>query len=219
MRAPKLTKVYKGRARVRGTQAPGPRGRQRDKALDPEILRAALDVLTETGYERMTMDAVAARAKTGKATIYRRWASKAHLVVDAIATAGRIGNTTANLPDTGSLRGDLRALAATSSRKENRTILEMMAGLISALPHHSDLAAIVRDQLIAPRTAQMRDVLERAAARGEITPGRNLDTLSLVAPAMTVYWLMIANKPIDKAFFAVLVDEILLPMATGKSGS
>ena len=179
-------------------------------------MRAALDVLTETGYEGMTMDAVAARAKTGKATIYRRWASKAQLVVDAIASAGQKGIIMANLPDTGSLRGDLLALAATGSTKENRKKLQLMAGLISALPHHPDLASIVQDQLVAPRTAQMRDLFERAASRGEITPGHNLDALALVAPAMTVYWLMIENKPLDRAFYAVLVDEILIPMATGK---
>lgn len=173
-------------------------------------------MLTETGYERMTMDAVAARAKTGKATIYRRWASKAQLVVDAIASAGQKGITAANLEDTGSLRGDLLALAATGSTKENRKKLQLMAGLISALPHHPDLVSIVQDQLVAPRTALMRDLFERAAARGEITPGRNLDALALVAPAMTVYWLMIVNKPLDRAFYAVLVDQILLPMATGK---
>jgi hypothetical protein len=92
-----------------------------------------------------------------------------------------------------------------------------MAGLISALPHNPNLAAIVQDQLVAPRTAQMRDVLERAAARGEIARGRNLDALALVAPAMTVYQLMIVNKPLDRAFYSALVDEILLPMATEKS--
>ena len=210
-----MTEFSERGSAVEGTRAPRPLGRRRDESRDPEILRAALDVLTETGYERMTMDAVAARAKTGKATIYRRWASKAQLVVDAIASAGQKG-ITADLPDTGSLRGDLLALAATGSTKENRKKLQLMAGLISALPHHPDLASIVQDQLVAPRTAQMRDLFERAAARGEITPGRNLDTLALVAPAMTVYWLMIVNKPLDRAFYAVLVDQILLPMATGK---
>jgi Tetracyclin repressor-like, C-terminal domain len=97
-----------------------------------------------------------------------------------------------------------------------RACTRYMAGLISALPHHPDLAAVVQDQLVAPRTAQMRDLLERAVARGEISPGRKLDTLALVAPATTVYWLMIVNKPLDRAFFAALLDEILLPMATGK---
>jgi AcrR family transcriptional regulator len=211
-----LTTVDKRGDQVAGTPVRRSLGRRRDASRDPEILRAALNVLTETGYERMTMDAVAAKAKTGKATIYRRWASKGHLVVDAIASAGQAGTTTANLPDTGSLRGDMRALAATGFRKGNRKKLQLMAGLISALPHDADLAAIVRDQLVAPRIAQMRDLLERALARGEIARGRNLDTLALVVPAMTVYRLMIVNKPLDRAFYAALVDEILLPMATGK---
>src|ERR1700726_2599355 len=90
--------------RAEGTPARRPLGRRRDESRDPEILRAALDVLAETGYERMTMDAVAARARTGKATIYRRWASKAQLVVDAVASTGHTGIAAADLPDTGSLR-------------------------------------------------------------------------------------------------------------------
>jgi hypothetical protein len=108
------------------------------------------------------------------------------------------------------------ALGATGSSEDNSKRLQMMARLISALPHHPDLAAIVQDQLVAPRTAQMRDLMERAVKRGEIAPGRNLDTLASVAPAMTVYQLMIMNKPLDGAFYSVLIDEILIPMATGK---
>jgi AcrR family transcriptional regulator len=209
-------RVDKSGERDGGNPARRPLGRRRDESRDPEILRATLDVLTHTGYERMTMDAVAAGAKTGKATIYRRWASKAQLVVDAIASAGNTGITAASLPDSGSLHGDLLALAAKSSEKDNGKMLHILAGLISALPHHPDLAAIVQDQLVAPRTAVMRELLERAVARGEIAPGRNLDTLALVGPAMAVYRLMIMNKPLDRAFATVLVDEILLPMATGK---
>ena len=81
-----------------------------------------------------------------------------------------------------------------------RKKLQLLAGLISALPHDPDLAAIFQDQLVAPRTAQMRDLFDRAVARGEIAGGRNLDTLALVAPAMTVHRLMIMNKPLDRAF-------------------
>ena len=60
-------------------------GRKRDHTRDPEILDAALDVLAETGYDGMTIDMVAARAKAGKATLYRRWSSKTELVLDAVA--------------------------------------------------------------------------------------------------------------------------------------
>src|SRR3954470_17199318 len=89
---------------------PAKLGRKRDHTRDPEILEAALDVLAETGYDGMTIDMVAARAKAGKATVYRRWSSKAELVIDAVACMKRGDLDEANLPDTGTLRGDLVAL-------------------------------------------------------------------------------------------------------------
>jgi AcrR family transcriptional regulator len=173
-------------------------------------------VLAEAGYERMTMDAVAASAGTGKATIYRRWPSKAQLVVDAIASTDRKAITAADVPDTGSLRGDLLALADAGLGEENSGKLRILAGLISAMPHHPDLAAIAGERLVAPRTALMRELLQRAAVRGELAPGRDLGMLALAGPAMTVYRVMITNQPMDRAFYAAMVDEILLPMATGK---
>src|SRR3954467_7617569 len=85
-------------------------GRKRDHTRDTEILQAAIDVLAETGYDRMTVDMVAARAKAGKATVYRRWASKAELVVDAVACMKKVDVESTALPDTGTLRGDLVAM-------------------------------------------------------------------------------------------------------------
>jgi AcrR family transcriptional regulator len=204
-----------GKASMTGA-AGRPLGRKRDGSRDPEILRAALDELAESGYERMTMDAIAARARTGKATIYRRWPSKAQLVVDAIASTGDKSITVADIPDTGSLRGDLLALADVGLRQENSGKLRILAGLISALPRNPDLAAIVGERLVTPRTTLMRELLERAVARGEVAPGRDLGMLALTGPAMTVYRVMITNGPMDRAFYAAMVDEILLPMATGK---
>src|SRR5579863_5183615 len=83
-------------------------GRPRDDAREQAILDAAIDLLAEVGYEAMSIEAVAVRAKSSKATIYRRWPGKAELVADAIRR--RTEPTLADLPDTGSLRGDLLAL-------------------------------------------------------------------------------------------------------------
>ena len=85
-------------------------GRKRDLTRDPEILEAALDVLAETGFERMTIDEVATRARAGKATLYRRWPSKSELVIDAVACMKRGAYDPSSLPDTGTLRGDLVAM-------------------------------------------------------------------------------------------------------------
>src|SRR4051812_26383711 len=85
-------------------------GRKRDHSRDAEILDAALDVLAETGYDGMTIDMVAARAKAGKATLYRRWASKPELVLDAVACMKSTGQDLTSPPETGTLRGDLVAM-------------------------------------------------------------------------------------------------------------
>ena len=77
-----------------------------DASRDGALREAALELLADVGYDRLTLEAVAARARAGKTTIYRRWSGKAELVVDALVSAkGPLG-----FPDTGSLAGDLRAV-------------------------------------------------------------------------------------------------------------
>src|ERR1700753_60662 len=94
-------------------------GRKRDLTRDPEIMDAALDVLAETGYDGMTIDMVAARAKAGKATLYRRWASKPELVLEAVACMKSKGLDLASPPDTGTLRGDLVAMVKSPTIAES----------------------------------------------------------------------------------------------------
>src|SRR6187402_3084695 len=93
-------------------------GRKRDHTRDPAILDAALDVLAEAGYDGMTVDMVAARAKAGKATLYRRWPSKSELVLDALACMKRVETDPEKLPNTGTLRGDLIAMIKTPSMED-----------------------------------------------------------------------------------------------------
>ena len=88
-------------------------GRKRDHTRDPEILAAALEILAETGFDGMTIDMVATRAKAGKATLYRRWPSKNELVIDAVACMKQADLDQSRLPDTGTLRGDLVAMMGT----------------------------------------------------------------------------------------------------------
>src|SRR3954447_6644599 len=80
-------------------------GRPRDESRDAVILAATLEVLADVGYDRLTMDAVAARAKASKATLYRRWTNKVTLVIEALQHA----KSPTDVPDTGSLREDLLA--------------------------------------------------------------------------------------------------------------
>ena len=117
------------RARRAASAPPSKLGRKRDHTRDPEILDAAIDVLAETGYDGMTIDMVAARAKAGKATIYRRWTSKAELVLDAVACMKAGDLDPEHLPDTGTLRGDLVAMIKPHVDRGGRAKLQIMAGL------------------------------------------------------------------------------------------
>jgi AcrR family transcriptional regulator len=111
-------------------------GRKRDHSRDGVILQAALDVLAEVGYAGMTIDMVAARAKAGKATVYRRWASKEEMVLDAVARTRPGELPFDELPDTGTLRGDLLALFTLLPREEAEKRMKVMAGLASMAVTH-----------------------------------------------------------------------------------
>ena len=164
-------------------------GRKRDHTRDPEILEAALDVLAETGYDRMTVDMVAARAKAGKATVYRRWASKAELVVDAVACMKRVDVDSETLPDTGTLRGDLIAMMKPHTIVDAEKKLRVMAGLVSMLAENPELADAVNAAIVEPRASINRMFLRRAVEReGRETPQRSRSMISSASPRSSATW-------------------------------
>ena len=183
-------------------------GRKRDLSRNGPILEAALEVLAEFGYERMTTDMVAARARASKATLYRRWPSKAELVVEAVQSLDDGAERT--LRDTGSLEGDLAALIRAPD-DASAWMMQILAGLLSMLPRNPDLARVVRRRLAEPQIAVMRELLERAQRRGEIAADRNLDVLALVLPAIAAYRLIIDGEQIDRRFARLVVKEVLAP--------
>ncbi|WP_425955007.1 TetR/AcrR family transcriptional regulator [Xylanimonas sp. McL0601] len=191
-------------------------GRPRDLSRDADILDAARAELAERGYERMTMAGVAARAGAGKATVYRRWPSKAELVIDTIVCTAQGALCLEDVPDTGSLRGDLAALRALKHRDEG--VWGALAGIAAELQHSPELAAVAEERLVRPRVAVVRGLLERAAARGELAPGLNLDLIAMVPTAMLAYRLVMRGEGLDAAFLRSLTDDVLLPLATGRAG-
>ncbi len=186
-------------------------GRKRDHSRDPEILGAALDVLAETGYDGMTIDMVAARAKAGKATLYRRWASKSDLVIDAVACMKRDELDPANLPDTGTLRGDLVALVRPPSIAEGERKMHIVSGLISMISRSPELAEAVRGAFVEPRAAANRILIRRAIERGEIRADVDVETLSMLVPSMAAYRLLLQHGALDRDFLIGVIDGILLP--------
>jgi AcrR family transcriptional regulator len=188
-----------------------PGGRPLDQTRDDAIRMAALEVLAEDGYDRLTIDAVAARARAGKATVYRRWRSKAELVVDAVACrAPAIGPP----PDTGSLRGDLHAMVTRKLGALEPGEADQMLGLVSALPRHPELQRAFRECFITPRHGMLGQILERAVARGEIPSARDLAVVADVLPALVLHRLFLTGRPPDEEFLRSVVDQVLVPLAT-----
>jgi AcrR family transcriptional regulator len=192
-------------------------GRKRDHTRDPEILAATLDVLAETGYDGMTVDMVAARAKAGKATLYRRWPSKAELVIDAVACMKNADIDFDQLPDTGTLRGDLIAVIKPHSIEDGEHKLKVMAGLMSMLTRAPELAQAANKAIIEPRAAVNAILLRRAVERGEISVNTDIEMLSLITPSMVVYRVLIQQRQVDRSFLVSLIDNVLLP-AVGLNG-
>jgi AcrR family transcriptional regulator len=197
-------------AGVRGDEAPR-LGRKRDLTRDPEILDATLEVLAETGYDGMTIDMVAARAKAGKATLYRRWPSKAELVIDAVACMKQTELAPELLPDTGTLRGDLVAMIKTPSIQEGERKLQLMAGLASMVSRSPELADAARAAIIEPRLAVNRMFMERARDRGEIAADADIELAATIAPAMVSYRVLMLRTPTTREFMVSLIDTVILP--------
>ncbi|MGH9045656.1 MAG: TetR/AcrR family transcriptional regulator [Acidimicrobiales bacterium] len=188
-------------------------GRLLDTTRDEDIRRAALELLLADGYDRLTIESVAARAHAGKATIYRRWASKADLVIDAL-------NRTKPLvepPETGSLSGDLHALvpvAAPGDAGPMSLMYGLATSLASALARDPELARAFREHFCQPRQELIARLLGRARARGEVPPGRGSGLFLALIPALLLYRVVFDGEIPDAAYMAEVIDTILVPLAT-----
>jgi AcrR family transcriptional regulator len=186
------------------------RGRPRDPQRREAILQAALALVAEVGYDRVTVDAIAARAGVSKPTLYRRWPhGKPQLVADAIrerrAQAGAV-------PDTGSLRGDLLALVAIQTGRLLEDV-HLACGLLTQLRASEELASVMREHVIAEERRRVDELMDRAAARGELAAGAVVSPLFAdVAGSLVFTRVTITGEPVDRAFAEEFVDHVLLPI-------
>lgn len=184
-----------------------------DRSRDPAILDAALQGVAELGYDRLTMDDIAARAGVGKAAIYRRWPSKAVVVADAIAHWRRRQGSV-EPPDTGSLRADIDALVAAVPEFDDAGLgtIQVVVGVATAAMHNPVLAAALDDLVLSPPRHVVRVLLDHAQARGEIPPGRDLSLIPDVALGLNVLRVM-TGRPIDRVFVRRVLEDVILPLA------
>jgi AcrR family transcriptional regulator len=155
------------------------RGRPRDPDAEPRIRRYAVQLLLERGFDGMTVDDVAEAAGVGKATIYRRWASKEQLASDAMADLFDIEIPDA---DTGSIAGDLRQVYTDALTFMNSPTGPALIRLAVSEANRDERSATIYRDLLQRRIARTRDALDRARARGE-------RIRSTADPALIVEWL------------------------------
>ncbi len=174
---------------------------------EQEILDAALEVLGQVGYDRLTMDAVAHRAKASKATLYRRWNSKAMLVVDGLASQ----KTTPPIPDTGDLRTDLLTAFCGMGGLTDHDSTSTFGAVMTALSTDPEFADEFRRRVLLPKSQLSRTVFQRARDRGEVRADVDLD---LVAPALAgivLHRIFVMGESPGPALIEHVIDQIILP--------
>jgi AcrR family transcriptional regulator len=174
---------------------------------EQEILDAALEVLGEVGYDRLTMDAVAHRAKASKATLYRRWNSKATLVVEALASQ----KTTPPVPDTGDLRTDLLTAFCGMGGLTDHDTTVTLGAVITAVSTDPEFASEFRRQVVAPKARVSRLVFEQARDRGELRDDLDLDIVVPALACIVLHRVFIFGEQPDAALIERAIDQIILP--------
>jgi AcrR family transcriptional regulator len=184
--------------------------RRRGSRLEAAILEAAWDELAEVGYASLTMEGVAARARTSRAVLYRRWPNRPELVVAALRH--RTDFTSPEAFDTGTLRGDVLALLRHMSTRVGE-IAGALSFLIAASFEEVGLTpAGLRERAVAGEPGTMRAILDRAAARGEIDPGRLSPRIASLPVDLVRHDLIMTLAPIPDSTLIEIVDKIFLPL-------
>jgi AcrR family transcriptional regulator len=169
-------------------------GRPRDSRINSAVLRATVDLLGETGYSELSVDAIARRAGTSKPAIYRRWPSKAHLVHEAVFPT----DSGTELPDTGSLAGDVREMvrgsAAVLTTPAARAALP---GLVGEMAADQTLHAALLERFAGILSRGLSDRLENAVARGEARPDATAAELVEAVAGITLFALLTHGAALD----------------------
>ncbi|WP_408638919.1 TetR/AcrR family transcriptional regulator [Nocardiopsis suaedae] len=190
---------------------PRKRPRRRGDALNAAIFEAVLAELKETGYARLTMERVAERARTGKASLYRRWPNRARLVMEAVY---HVVPRYMDAPDTGSLRGDLLELFRGVALLLEGPTGEAMRGVLGEVLHDPEVAEQIRSASRGESLAQIRRVADRAVARGEVRAEALTPRRLEAGHAVMRHHFLFQGTPITDRVIEEVVDEVVLPLFT-----
>ncbi|MFP2925999.1 TetR/AcrR family transcriptional regulator [Pyxidicoccus sp. 3LG] len=181
-------------------------GRPRSEEAHGAILDAAISLIREVGYDALAMDAIAARAGVGKATVYRRWPSKETLVAEALERLMRA----IPVPDTGTTGGDLRVMMRDAlDMYRDASTGALLSGLVAAMARSERIARAVRDGFIAARRDALRQVLQRGVVRGELRKGLDVDLVLDLLGGPLFYRFLITGGPLDERLIRGVVEAVL----------
>ncbi len=186
-------------------------GRPRDPAVNEAILVAARELLVEVGYANLSMEGVAARARVGKPTLYRRYPTRALLVFDAI-----FGKTkTRAIPNSGSIRADLQEAYNWAVDEFNAPEARAaIPGLLAEVAASPELGQRVRTVVIGPEYGRVRAELELAQCRGEVRTDADLDLIIDAFIGTALARVILLDHPVDYQYSKRLVDLVLDGSAT-----
>jgi AcrR family transcriptional regulator len=191
-------------------QSPATGSRRRGPALERAIFDAVWELLAESGYEQLSMAAVATRAGTSKPVLYRRWANRAELVIATLRE--KVPAPDPPSADQGSLRADLLAMLRPLAHRLVGTPPNAVRSLRTAMINDPELIAAMRTQMdLVDLGPAMTRVLARAARRGEVS-GRPVGSRVLRLPLDLVRTESLRSVPVPDQVIVEIVDQILLPL-------
>lgn len=177
---------------------------------EAELLAVTLRLLQEHGYDQLTVDAVASAAHASKATVYRRWPSKAELVLAAFTEGVR---QVAVPPNTGTLRGDLLRLGEMICQECGQQAGTIRAVMVE-VSRHPALNDALQQQFLKQRKAVIQHVLQQSVDRGEISQDAITDELWDLLPGYLIFRAILPGRPPTRRTVEALVDQFLIPGLT-----
>jgi AcrR family transcriptional regulator len=210
--------IAEGYDRVTATQTRGTPvvlSRKRGVALEDAILEAAYAELTEVGYLAFSVEGVAARARTGKASIYRRWTTKQELVMDALLErlptpeqCGIVPDPDDSVTTAEALHGVARAIAEVITSPAGDAMRAIKCEAMS----DPELAKLIDDRFQAPRRAAMLALLNRGVERGEVRPEAATQLVADVVPAVLMHRVIMQREPLSERDVTDIIEQIFIPL-------
>lgn len=194
-------------------QAGNGQTRRRGAELEQAILDAAWEQLIAEGYEHFTIDTVAARARTSKPVLYRRWKTRDDLLR---ATVRHIGAASApSIPDTGTLRGDLLALLANANSTTRNPVAALVSSMLGSYYNQTGpTPAELREAFLSQRGSAVEQVVNRAVERGEVDQARLTPRIIALPFDLFRNEMMMTLKPVPDHVLRQIVDDIFIPLVT-----